>query len=99
MGRADMQSKDIFVGQKVLVQPVHHPGEQAVNLTGKELNSNRQEGSQVVDENYDPTDFLQGLAPGEILSTNPLPMVLQDGTFIKAEPEESSEARLKMTWL
>ena len=66
--------------------------------------------NQAVDENYDPTEFLQSLCPGEILGTNPLPMVvlshlfcqqkwlqvLQDGTVIKAEPEESSETRLKV---
>ena len=30
---------------------------------------------QQVDENYDPTDFLQGLVPGEAPSFQPPPMV------------------------
>ena len=47
--RAEMQSKDIFIDQKVLVQPLHHLEEQAVQAAdGKELDlRNRQEGSQV----------------------------------------------------
>merc|ERR1712106_782754 len=90
MGRAEEQmgkAQDLFPSfdQKVLVQPV--------DLSGKEVDSSGRQ--EAVDENYDPTDFLQSLGPGEILSSNPLPMVLQDGTVIKAEPEESSETRLK----
>jgi len=54
-----------------------------------------QEEEQQVDENYDPTDFLQGLVPGEAPVFQPPPMVLDDGTIIKPEPGAMADDHLQ----
>jgi len=54
-----------------------------------------QEEEQQVDENYDPTDFLQGLVPGEAPAFQPPPMVLDDGTIIKPEPGAMADDHLQ----
>merc|ERR1712226_865418 len=54
-----------------------------------------EEQEEQVDENYDPTDFLQGLVPGEAPAFQPPPMVLDDGTIIKPEPGAMSDDHLQ----